>query len=145
MSHHKNEKYEDLVKYFAQSGYSQLEISSGNQSIELKRSMGHEVILSETGETPVVEEIVPEQSEPGHQESNPSGKTIEKIVSNRVGWFSPRVKVGDEIQEGQILGSLKSMNITQELKADRSGVVRKMLVRDGEGVAYGEALLELEV
>lgn len=145
MSHHKNEKYEDLVKYFAQSGYSQLEISSGNQSIELKRRLSQEVVLDENVETPAVEDSVPVQHESGQQESNPSGKTVEKIVSNRVGWFSPSVKVGDEIQEGQILGSLKSMNITQELKADRSGVVRKMLVRDGEGVAYGEALLELEV
>lgn len=56
----------------------------------------------------------------------------------------PFVDVGDSVRVGQTLCILEAMKLMNELQAEVSGVVRKILVENGEPVEYGQALFEIE-
>jgi urea carboxylase len=54
-----------------------------------------------------------------------------------------RVKVGDRVERGMAVAVLEAMKARVEVKASRSGVVREVLVREGEVVKQGQPLLVL--
>jgi oxaloacetate decarboxylase alpha subunit len=54
------------------------------------------------------------------------------------------VEVGDAVAAGQTLCILEMMKMMNELTADVTGVVREILVEDGETVQYGQPLFALE-
>lgn len=57
----------------------------------------------------------------------------------------PFVEVGDYVRAGQTLCILEAMKLMNELQAEVSGVVRKILVENGAPVEYGQALFEIEL
>lgn len=54
------------------------------------------------------------------------------------------VEVGDEVVAGQTLCILEMMKMMNELTADVAGVVREILVENGETVEYGQPLFAIE-
>lgn len=56
----------------------------------------------------------------------------------------PYVSVGDQVKKGQVLAIVEAMKLMNEIESDYDGVVKKILVRDGEPVEYGQPLFCLE-
>jgi oxaloacetate decarboxylase alpha subunit len=56
----------------------------------------------------------------------------------------PFVSEGDRVEIGQTLCLLEAMKLFNELKADRAGVIRRVLVENGAPVEFGQPLFELE-
>lgn len=54
------------------------------------------------------------------------------------------VKEGDRIQKGQILCIIEAMKLMNEIEAEVSGVIKKILVGNAEPVEYGQALFLVE-
>ena len=54
------------------------------------------------------------------------------------------VEVGDEVEAGQTLCILEMMKMMNELTADVGGVVRQILVENGDTVQYGQPLFAIE-
>lgn len=54
------------------------------------------------------------------------------------------VEVGDTVEAGQTLCILEMMKMMNELTADVAGVVRQILVENGETVQYGQPLFAIE-
>jgi acetyl-CoA carboxylase biotin carboxyl carrier protein len=52
----------------------------------------------------------------------------------------PFVKVGDAVKEGQVLCIIEAMKLMNEIEAEVSGVIAKMLVANGSPVEYGMPL-----
>jgi len=52
----------------------------------------------------------------------------------------PFVKVGDTVKEGQVLCIIEAMKLMNEIEAEVSGVIAKMLVSNGSPVEYGMPL-----
>ena len=52
----------------------------------------------------------------------------------------PFVKVGDQVQPGQILCIIESMKLMNEIQAEVSGEVVRIYVENGQPVEYGQAL-----
>ena len=53
----------------------------------------------------------------------------------------PFVKEGDKITKGQIICIIEAMKIFNEIEAEHSGIVMKILVQDGTPVEYGQPLM----
>jgi acetyl-CoA carboxylase biotin carboxyl carrier protein len=78
--------------------------------------------------------------------------TLEKIVSPMVGTFyrasnpeaEPFVYEGKMIEQGEVLCIIEAMKLMNEIEAESSGVIRKILVRDSEPVEYGQPLFLVE-
>ncbi len=56
----------------------------------------------------------------------------------------PFVEVGDSVRPGQTLCILEAMKLMNELESEVSGVVRRILVENGQPVEYGQVLFEIE-
>ena len=127
----------NLIQHFSESDYSQFEVSSGNQSISLKRSQAIAIGDLADSEMPETEDVnqAPENTEVFSQ--------LIEIKANRVGQFFPKVSIGEKVARGQVLGYIKAMNIMNELRSAHVGIVHRLVAQHQEGVAYDELLLEL--
>ena len=54
------------------------------------------------------------------------------------------VEVGSTIKQGDTICIIEAMKILNEIEADKSGTVTKILCENGEAVEYGQPLFELE-
>lgn len=52
----------------------------------------------------------------------------------------PFVKVGDNVKKGQVLAIVEAMKLMNEIESDYDGVVKDILVKNGEPVEYGQPL-----
>jgi acetyl-CoA carboxylase biotin carboxyl carrier protein len=58
---------------------------------------------------------------------------------------APFVKVGDAVQAGQTVCIIEAMKLMNEIEADVSGEVARIMVENGHPVEYGEPLFALRV
>ena len=68
------------------------------------------------------------------------------IRAQRVGVFrhaDPCVAIGMSVIAGQPVGTIVSMNLPSEVRANRDGIVASVLVEDGSPVEYGQPLFSL--
>ena len=54
------------------------------------------------------------------------------------------VKVGDSIQKGDVIFIIESMKLMNEVKSEFSGVVKKIFVKSGAPVEYGQNIMIIE-
>ena len=50
------------------------------------------------------------------------------------------VKIGDQVEMGQVICIVEAMKLMNEIESDAAGVVVKRLVQNGQPVEYGQAL-----
>lgn len=56
----------------------------------------------------------------------------------------PFIKVGDRVREDTTVCIVEAMKVMNEIKAEKSGIVRKVLVENTKPVEYGQPMFELE-
>lgn len=138
-----------LVALMVDNDLTQLEIQEGETHIVLKR-----------GETPVVSGVpaapLPAAANPANPvaapepavAAAPAEPTEKHIVSPMVGTFyatpdpeSPSfVKVGDIVEADTVVCLVEAMKVFNEIKAEVSGRLTKVLVNNAEAVEYEQPL-----
>jgi acetyl-CoA carboxylase biotin carboxyl carrier protein len=76
-----------------------------------------------------------------------------KVVAPLVGTFHtgarPKggalVAVGDHVKVGQLVGTIESLNMFNEVETPVAGQVLEIFVQDGEPVEYGQLLMTIEI
>ena len=53
----------------------------------------------------------------------------------------PFVKVGMSVQKGDQLGIIEAMKIMNPLEASQDGIIEEILVKNGEVVQFGQAVI----
>jgi acetyl-CoA carboxylase biotin carboxyl carrier protein len=56
----------------------------------------------------------------------------------------PFVEIGARVRKGQTLCIVEAMKLMNEIEADRDGVIKEMLVENGQPVEYDQALFVIE-
>ena len=56
----------------------------------------------------------------------------------------PFVQVGSVVKEGETICIIEAMKILNEIEADKSGTVSRVLVHNGQAVEYGQPLFMIE-
>jgi len=56
----------------------------------------------------------------------------------------PFAEIGAEIKEGEPICIIEAMKIMNEIEADMSGKISKILVENGQAVEYGQPLFIVE-
>jgi acetyl-CoA carboxylase biotin carboxyl carrier protein len=54
------------------------------------------------------------------------------------------VEVGDSIKSGETICIIEAMKILNEIEADKTGVVTRILCDNGQAVEYGQAMFVIE-
>ena len=57
---------------------------------------------------------------------------------------APFVSVGDKVNAETVIGIIEAMKVMNEIKAEKSGVVKEVLVDNGQPVEYGQPMFVIE-
>jgi acetyl-CoA carboxylase biotin carboxyl carrier protein len=84
--------------------------------------------------------------------AEPPAESGREIKSPMVGTFyrsstpggKAFVEVGDVVKEGDPICIIEAMKIMNEIDADSSGTVKRILVENGQAVEFGQALFVIE-
>jgi acetyl-CoA carboxylase biotin carboxyl carrier protein len=86
---------------------------------------------------PALVERLPE----GHVVKSPMVGTFYRSSAPGANAF---VEVGQTVKEGDTLCIIEAMKLLNEIESDKSGVVKAVLVENGQPVEYGEPMFVIE-
>ena len=147
-------KVKSLIDLVSESDISELEISEGPDKVKIVKSSKaiKETHIGKSEDHYVMDrqtdgdkkDVMPREDE----QANDGSSTI---LSPMVGTFyrapspnsKPFVSVGDEIKEGQTLCVVEAMKLMNEIPSDKTGVIREVLVENGQPVEYGQILFRI--
>jgi acetyl-CoA carboxylase biotin carboxyl carrier protein len=89
----------------------------------------------------VAEVVAAEPVATGHTVKSPMVGTFYRSASPGAASF---VEIGSEVKEGDTLCIIEAMKILNEIEADKSGKVSKILCENGQAVEYGQAMFIIE-
>lgn len=52
-------------------------------------------------------------------------------------------KAGDKVKQGQVVGTIQTLNIFSDVEATQTGRVAEVNIKDGQAVEYGQVLLQI--
>jgi acetyl-CoA carboxylase biotin carboxyl carrier protein len=90
---------------------------------------------------PAVVEPVVEVVATGHTVKSPMVGTFYRSASPGAKAF---VEIGSVVKEGETICIIEAMKILNEIEADKSGTVSKILCENGQAVEYGQPLFIIE-
>jgi acetyl-CoA carboxylase biotin carboxyl carrier protein len=136
-------KLKTLIELVESSGIAELEISEGEERVRITRSLPAGGQPSPAGglqPAPATVGTVPAAApEPeGHVVKSPMVGTFYRSASPGA---KPFVEIGDPVQVGDPLCIIEAMKLMNEIEADRAGVVKAILIENGQPVEYGQALV----
>ena len=140
-------KIKKLIEMLQDSDLTEIEVSQGDESVRISRDN-----RPQTAEPIIQKQVVHEASNIVSQEEMPQEEVKgNKVTSPIVGTFyrkpspdkDPFIKVGDEVQEGDILCIIEAMKMMNEIKSDFSGKVVSIDVEDGQPVEYGQHIITI--
>ena len=140
-------KLKKLIDLVETSGIAELEITEGEEKVRIAKSIaGTPMMMSHTPQmmmapAPVaaapapalIEDSVPE----GHVVRSPMVGTFYRASAPGAKDF---VEVGQSIAAGDTVCIIEAMKLLNEIESDQSGVIKAILVENGQPVEYGEPL-----
>jgi acetyl-CoA carboxylase biotin carboxyl carrier protein len=143
-------KIKTLIDLVQESGIAELEITEGEERVRISRHgpagfMPHQASAQMMMSAPVAAQPVaaaPAVVEPtGHTLKSPMVGTFYRSPSPGASSF---VEIGQTVSKGQTLCIIEAMKLLNEIESDASGVVKSILVENGQPVEYGQPLFIIE-
>ncbi|MCD0504674.1 acetyl-CoA carboxylase biotin carboxyl carrier protein [Bordetella petrii] len=142
-------KLKTLIDLVAESGIAELEITEGEGKVRI-------VKFSQTLQPVAYHMPDAAPAAPAPAAAAPAAPAAEAapvvqghaVKAPMVGTFyrapnpgaAPFVDVGQTVKEGDPLCIIEAMKLLNEIEADKSGVIKEILVENGEPVEYGQPL-----
>lgn len=142
-------KIKKLMELLEESGLTEIEVKEGEESIKLSRAKKDEAVINSiTAEQSQTISETPKKEKISQQEQL-KGETID---SPMVGTFyrgpspdsKPFVEKGQKVNKGDTVCILEAMKMMNQVTAERSGVIKDILVDDAEPVEFGQPLFIIE-
>ncbi|ADU91353.1 acetyl-CoA carboxylase biotin carboxyl carrier protein [Taylorella equigenitalis] len=150
-------KLKTLIDLVAESDISELEVTEGTDSkvrivkqtpvaytslppiqtyAQVNPMVAQAPVSSPTSPEPVAQsEVKPDLS--GHVVKAPMVGTFYRAPNPSA---PPFVEVGMSVKEGDTLCIIEAMKLLNEIEADKSGVIKEILVQNAEPIEYGQPL-----
>ena len=150
-------KLKTLIDLVSESNVSELEITEAEGKVRIVKSapvsaaapVTYSMAPAAPVGAPAAPAVVVPESAPvaapaaveGHTVTSPMVGTFYRASSPGAKAF---VEVGDAIKEGETICIVEAMKILNEIEADKTGTVTRILVNNGEAVEYGQPLFIIE-
>ena len=146
-------KLKTLIDLVSESNVSELEITEAEGKVRIVKSSGAPMLMQQPGMTMMAAPVAPAAAvapvavetvaaEPaGHAVKSPMVGTFYRASSPEA---TPFVEVGSVIKEGDTICIIEAMKILNEIEADKSGTVTRLLTENGQAVEYGQPLFIIE-
>jgi acetyl-CoA carboxylase biotin carboxyl carrier protein len=140
-------KLKKLIDLVQESGIAELEITEGEEKVKIVKGGAVSVSAAPTAAllpapavAPAAAAAEPEPGQEGHLVKAPMVGTFYRSPSPDA---KPFVEVGQAVKEGDTICIIEAMKLMNEIEADASGVVKAILVENGQPVEYGQPLFIL--
>ena len=140
-------KLKKLIDLVEASGISELELTEGEEKVKISRNSGVSYQPQLVQSQPQLVQSQPQSIKTEEATISPTvdGDTIN---SPMVGSFyraaspdsSPFVDVGATIKKGDVICIIEAMKLLNEIESDHDGIIKKILVENGQPVEFGEPL-----
>ncbi len=142
-------KIQELLKLMTDNDLVEMEIVHGDDRISLKRAQAQMPFM--TG-MPMATAMMPAAAP-----TTPAAETTEdddliEITSPIVGTFyeapspdsDPYVKTGSAVDAQTVVCIIEAMKVMNEIKAEITGTIQRVLVKNGQAVEFGQPLFKVK-
>jgi acetyl-CoA carboxylase biotin carboxyl carrier protein len=151
-------KLKTLIDLVSESGISELEVTEGEGKVRIVKNAPPVYVQQSPSYAPQLTSPIPtagtaapaevSSSAPAPAPAAPAVPQGHVITSPMVGTFyrapspgaDPFVQVGDTVKEGQTICIIEAMKLLNEIESDKAGVIKDILVENGQAVEYGQPL-----
>ena len=150
-------KLKTLIELVENSGIAELEIEEGEERVRITRAVAaaaqpmlvaapppvpvHANAAAAAGPAAAAAPEPPPPEPAGHLVKSPMVGTFYRSASPGA---KPFVEVGDTVAVGDPLCIIEAMKLMNEIESDQAGVVREILVENGQPVEFGQPLIRVE-
>jgi|TARA_B100000767_G_C19771963_1_gene540526 acetyl-CoA carboxylase biotin carboxyl carrier protein len=146
-------KVKKLIELLEESNVQEIEIKEGEESVRISRGTVHSapqfvasspvaapvpVATSQAPVAPNTEEITAPAAMDGHAICSPMVGTFYQSPSPEASAF---ITIGQSINKGDVVCIVEAMKMMNQIEADQSGIVKAILVNDGEPVEFDQKLI----
>lgn len=141
-------KLKTLIELVEGSGIAELEISEGEERVRITRTVAAAQQIYAPAPQPVAAPVAPQPAAPAAEPAKPAAPEGHVVKSPMVGTFyrsaspgsKPFVDVGQNVNNGDTLCIIEAMKLLNEIDADQTGVIKAILVENGQPVEFGQPL-----
>ena len=143
-------KVKKLIELLEQSGMAEIEIKEGEESVKISRYGNAPLATTTFSPQPA---LTPSQVDSTIRTVDNGSEVSGNLISSpMVGTYysapspsaKPFVTVGQHVNKGDTVGIIEAMKIMNQIESDQSGTVVGILVKDGEAVEFGQALIVIQ-
>ena len=141
-------KIKTLIEMLEESNLNEIEVSQGEESVRISKSSRDTSIVSDSVNQNNIEKV--DSAITLNQDSTDIKGNL--VTAPIVGTFyrkpspekEPFVKVGDNVNKGDVLCIIEAMKMMNEIKSDFDGKVSAIEVEDGQPVEFGQTIIVIE-
>ncbi len=149
-------KLKKLIDLVEESGIAELEVTEGEEKVRITRVSANNAIqyapAPMTVQAPVAPAAAPAAAEAPAVTTASAANHPGSVKSPMVGTFyrrpspqsAPFVEVGQQVNVGDTLCIIEAMKLMNEIEAERAGVIKAILVEEGQPVEFGEPMFIIE-
>jgi acetyl-CoA carboxylase biotin carboxyl carrier protein len=142
------DEIKELVRLMVDNELSELDVSDGENKVKLKRGAGGEPVIVAA---PASLSPVPAPAQAVSGEPVDTEEFIE-IKSPMVGTFysaddpdsEPYMSIGSNVSADTIVCIVEAMKVMNEIKADCTGTITEICVKNAQPVEYGQVLFKVK-
>jgi acetyl-CoA carboxylase biotin carboxyl carrier protein len=151
-------KLKKLIDLVEDSGIAELEVTEGEEKVKIVKggAAGKEMVVLSPSAVPMgaapVQAVAAAPAaplSPAPAAEAPTSQEGHMVKSPMVGTFyrasapgaKAFVEVGDTVKVGQTICVIEAMKLMNEIEADKDGIVKAIMVENGQPVEYGEPLM----
>ena len=147
-------KLKTLIDLVSESNVSELEITEAEGKVRIVKSSGAPLVIQQPAMAATGAPMVPVSNMPntlavdmatvtpaGHAVKSPMVGTFYRSSSPGAKAY---VEIGSVVKEGETICIIEAMKILNEIEADKSGTVTKILCDNSQAVEYGQPLFMIE-
>lgn len=145
------DRLKELVRLMVENDLTEIDLQSGEDAVGIKRG----ALVAPPMHAPVMQHAMPVGA-PGHSAPAPapadaSADNQPAIESPMVGTFysaadpdsPPFVQVGSVVNANDVVCIIEAMKVFNEIKAEKTGRITRLLVENGQPVEFGQKLFTL--
>ncbi|MCJ7975659.1 acetyl-CoA carboxylase biotin carboxyl carrier protein [Aeromonas veronii] len=148
-------KIKKLIELVEESGIAELEISEGEESVRISRNFSGQVttampqmmmqqaapVAAPAAAAPVAGAPAADAAPSGHLMRSPMVGSFYRSSSPDA---KPFAEVGQQVNVGDTLCIVEAMKMMNQIESDKAGVIKAILVENGQAVEFDEPLFIIE-
>jgi acetyl-CoA carboxylase biotin carboxyl carrier protein len=142
-------KLKELVALMAEHDLAEIEVKNGEEAITIRRGMGTAAPVVQYAQPAAAAPQAPQAAAaPTPAAMIEAGPTIDSPMVGTCFLAAnpdspPFIKVGQQVTPDTTVCLIEAMKVFNEIKAEKAGIVERVLTKNGQAVEFGQKLFVL--